>query len=289
MTIAGLRRQIREQLAAAGIETADYDTRILMETYLGLSREDYLLEPDKAIEERMLKPLFAAAAERAGRKPLQQITGEAPFMGYHFHVNSHVLIPRMDTECLVEEALNRISSRMPERQAPDRSKRPVRLLDLCTGSGCIGISIKLLCPDLEVVLSDLSEDALAVAAYNADRLRAKVEICQGDLFEEVSGKFDYIVSNPPYIPSGEIPGLMPEVKDYEPWMALDGEEDGLAFYRRIVREAPSYMCPGGMLLMEIGAPQGQEIRALLEEAGYTGIRIGQDLAGLDRIIEGVWE
>ena len=289
MTIAGLRRQIREQLAAAGIETADYDTRMLLEACLGLSREDYLLEPDREVEEEFLEPLFAAVTERAGRKPLQQITGEAPFFGYTFQVNSHVLIPRMDTECLVEEALTQIRKRMTERQVSAGKKRPVRLLDLCTGSGCIGISLKLLCPDLEVVLSDLSEEALAAARCNADRLKAEVAICQGDLFENISGRFDFILSNPPYIPSGEIGDLMPEVRDHEPRLALDGDEDGLAFYRRIVREALHYMYPGGMLLMEMGASQGQEIRELLEEAGYKGIRIGQDLAGLDRIIEAVWK
>ena len=289
MTIAGLRRQIREQLAAAGIETADYDTRMLLEACLGLSREDYLLEPDREVEEELLEPLFAAVIERAGRKPLQQITGEAPFLGYTFQVNSQVLIPRMDTECLVEEALIQIRKRIKERQDSDRKNRPVRLLDLCTGSGCIGISLKLLCPDLEVVLSDLSEEALTAARCNADRLRAEVEICQGDLFENISGKFDFILSNPPYIPSGEIEGLMPEVRDHEPKLALDGDEDGLAFYRRIAREAPRYMYPDGILLMEMGAPQGREIRAILEEAGYKEIWIGQDLAGLDRIIEAVWK
>ena len=170
------------------------------------------------------------------------------------------------------------------RQSPE----PCRVLDLCTGSGCIGVSVKLLCPQAQVVLSDVSEGALAVAAENARRLGVPVDVVQGDLFENVQGTFDYILSNPPYIPSEVIDGLMPEVRDHEPRLALDGTADGLHFYRRIIREATGYLRSGGRLLFEIGQEQGAALLALLQEAGYAETEIRQDLAGNDRIAVGRW-
>ena len=282
MTIGEIRESIRDRLRAAGIESADYETGVLMESFLHISREEYLLEPGKEIEEEAADRLFAAAGLRAGRLPLQQITGEAPFMGYSFYVNEHVLIPRMDTECLVEEAVRDIRETLKSK--PEAEPDSVRVLDLCTGSGCIGISVKLLCPKVRVFLSDLSDQALEVARRNAERLGASVEILQGDLFEPVEGRFDYILSNPPYIPSGDIKELMPEVRDHEPLMALDGSEDGLAFYRRIIDACPRYLKTGGSLIFEIGAWQGQDVEKLLQNAGFSNIRTLQDLAGLDRVV-----
>ena len=203
-------------------------------------------------------------------------------MGYTFYVNEHVLIPRMDTECLVEEAVRDIRETLKSK--PEAEPDSVRVLDLCTGSGCIGISVKLLCPKVRVFLSDLSDQALEVARRNAERLGASVEILQGDLFEPVEGRFDYILSNPPYIPSGDIKELMPEVRDHEPLMALDGSEDGLAFYRRIIDACPRYLKTGGSLIFEIGAWQGQDVEKLLQNAGFSNIRTLQDLAGLDRVV-----
>jgi len=310
MTIGVIRQSIRDRLRAAGIESAEYETGILMERFLHITRDEYLLEPGKEVGEEAAEKVLAAAGQRAGRLPLQQITGEAPFMGYSFYVNEDVLIPRMDTECLVEEAVREIretleqrsesesepepeSESKPESEPKPESKpekesksgpEPVRVLDLCTGSGCIGISVKLLCPRAWVYLSDLSERALDVARRNAERLGASVEISQGDLFEPVEGRFDYILSNPPYIPSGDIEGLMPEVRDHEPMMALDGCEDGLVFYRRIIDACPRYLKPGGSLIFEIGAWQGEDVEKLLQDAGFSAIKTLQDLAGLDRVV-----
>ena len=275
MTIGEIRKSIRDRLQAAGIESADYETGILMEKYLHISREEFLLEPEKEIREEGVREVFAAAERRAGRIPLQQITGEAPFMGFTFSVNEHVLIPRMDTECLVEEAV---------REIRETHTDPVRVLDLCTGSGCIGISVALLCPGTEVVLSDLSDQALAVARRNADRLGAVVELVRGDLFESVEGRFDYILSNPPYIPSGDISGLMPEVRDHEPMLALDGQADGLAFYRKIIGRCSRYLKTGGRILFEIGAWQGKDVEKLLTDAGFSNVKTLKDLAGFDRVV-----
>ena len=155
----------------------------------------------------------------------------------------------------------------------------MRILDLCTGSGCILLSLLARNPRIDGVGTDLSAGALQVASRNRDRLGIQAQLIQGDLFEHVTGSFDVIVSNPPYIPSKEIGGLMPEVRDHEPAMALDGGADGLDFYRRIIREAAGYLKPGGWLAFEIGCSQGEDLVRLLSEAGYTGVRTGRDLAG----------
>ena len=187
-------------------------------------------------------------------------------MGLEFEVSDQVLTPRFDTECLVEEVERLLVPGM-------------RILDLCTGSGCILLSLLARNPRIDGVGTDLSAGALQVASRNRDRLGIQAELIQGDLFEHVTGSFDVIVSNPPYIPSKEIGGLMPEVRDHEPVMALDGGADGLDFYRRIIREAAGYLKPGGWLAFEIGCSQGEDLVRLLSEAGYTGVRTGRDLAG----------
>ena len=276
------RKEIREETACrlreAGIEEYEYETWMLLEWKLGVDRAEYFMDPDAEVPQEQWNDLDAALRKRERRIPLQYLMGSCEFMGYSFAVDERVLIPRQDTECLVELAVEQM------RRRPE----PCRVLDLCTGSGCIGVSVKLLCPQAQVVLSDVSEGALAVAGENARRLGAPAELVQGDLFENVQGTFDYILSNPPYIPSKVIDGLMPEVRDHEPRLALDGTEDGLHFYRRIVREATKRLRPGGRLLFEIGQEQGEALLLLLQEAGYEETAIRQDLAGLDRIAVGRW-
>ena len=273
-----IRAETARRLREAGIEEYEYETWVLLEWKLGVDRAEYFMDPDAEVPQEQWNDLDAALRKRERRIPLQYLMGSCEFMGYSFAVDERVLIPRQDTECLVELAVEQMR----------RSPEPCRVLDLCTGSGCIGVSVKLLCPQAQVVLSDVSEGALAVAGENARRLGAPAELVQGDLFENVQGTFDYILSNPPYIPSKVIDGLMPEVRDHEPRLALDGTEDGLHFYRRIVREATKRLRPGGRLLFEIGQEQGEALLSLLQEAGYEETAIRQDLAGLDRIAVGRW-
>ena len=218
--------------------------------------------------------------------------GECEFMGYDFYVDERVLIPRQDTECLVELAVESIQKKKVKlgqgySEAEQKSTK-VKVLDLCTGSGCIGISVAKLCPDAEVTLADISDGALSVAKKNAQNLCADVTLVKGNLFENIKGRFDYILSNPPYIPSKVIEGLMPEVKEYEPRLALDGEADGLSFYRKIINEAPDYLNPNGRIYFEIGAEQGEDLTNLMNEKGFSEVKVHKDLAGLDRIVTGIY-
>ena len=222
-----------------------------------------------------------AVEHRCTHYPLQYILGTTGFMGLEFMVNEAVLIPRQDTECLVELAVKKIRQTLREQAS-------CQVLDICTGSGCIGISVKLLCPEAEVTLSDVSEGALDVAKKNAWNLGASVRTIESDLFENIQGSYDYILSNPPYIPSRVIEGLMPEVREFEPRIALDGTEDGLYFYRAIAEDAVGYLRPGGWLIFEIGQEQGEDLLSILREQGFENTEIKKDLAGLDRIAVGRW-
>ena len=199
-------------------------------------------------------------------------------MGLDFYVNEHVLIPRPDTELLVEEAMLCISDGM-------------RVLDLCTGSGCILLSLMHYKNGIEGVASDISAEALAVAGQNAERLglAGQIRFLESDLFEglEGMGAFDAILSNPPYIPSADIATLMPEVREHEPGIALDGHEDGLYFYRRIIKDALPYLKLSGVLLLEIGYDQAEAVTGLLRETGYTRIEVKQDYGGHDRVVKAV--
>ena len=210
---------------------------------------------------------------RTRRVPLQYITGEQEFMGLRFHVSPHVLIPRQDTEVLVAEALKRLRPNM-------------NVLDMCTGSGCIVLSLLDRCPKAEGIGVDISKEALQVARENSRRLKISAGFIQSDLFAAVEGRFAMIVSNPPYIPTGEIQALMEEVRDHDPHLALDGGADGLDLYRRLIRESLGYLLPGGVLLMEIGADQGGWIRTHMQEQGYRDVQVVKDLAGLDRVVLG---
>ena len=238
-----------------------------------MSRSHYLAYPDEIISHDQEEQYRASLVKRERRIPLQQITGEQEFMGLSFYVNEHVLIPRQDTEILVEETAKFLRDGM-------------QFLDLCTGSGCILLSLLHLKPGVEGTGVDLSPEALKVAEKNRERLGAKAALIQSDLFDKIESAFDVIASNPPYIKRAEIETLMDEVRLHEPYMALDGHEDGLYFYRKIAEEAPKYLRAGGGLFLEIGCDQGACVAELLRQQGFADVKVVKDLAGLDRVVEG---
>lgn len=278
MTARDAVMEIRRRLGDAGIETAEYESYLFLEWICGISRMDYYLDQSKVIMEDQLRELFSMVDRRASHEPLQYLMGTADFMGFTFHVDERVLIPRQDTEVLVEMAVDRIQ----------RQKNP-KVLDLCCGSGCIGISVAKLCPDADVTLVDISAPALEVSRQNARDLEAHVKIIQSDLFTEVPSRYDFILSNPPYIPTKVVEGLMPEVRDHEPHLALDGEEDGLAFYRRIAGQAGEHLNKNGTIIMEIGSDQGRDLTEILTGHGFSHVTVTKDLAGLDRVVSGRWD
>ncbi len=260
-------------LSQSQVPDARLDAWYLMEYVFGLDRAHYFLREQEAAGMEQEEQYRALIEKRSRRIPLQHLTHQAWFMGLEFYVDERVLIPRQDTEILVEEALKRLGAGQ-------------RVLDLCTGSGCILLSILKERPDCEGTGADLSGDALAVACRNGEKLGIPAVFCKSDLFAQIDGKYDMIVSNPPYIPTSVIGGLEDEVRKYDPAMALDGGEDGLKFYRRLTAEAREYLHPGGWLLMEIGYDQKDAVSSLLEEAGYEEIQAVQDLAGCDRVVMG---
>ena len=267
-------------LQAAGIEEAALDARLLLEAVCDTDRNDLLVHGEQPVAPEAEEKYLNWIRQRAEHIPLQQLTGEQDFMGLTFNVNEHVLIPRQDTEILVEEVLKELHDGM-------------RILDMCTGSGCILLSLLHYSNDCEGLGVDLSADALEVAGRNVLKVLTpeKAEhahFLQSDLFEKVEGKFEIIVSNPPYIASAEVEKLMPEVRDHEPRMALDGTEDGLEFYRRIIAEAGQYLVSSGMLFFEIGYDQGQAASELMREHGYREVQVVQDYAGLDRVVLGTY-
>ena len=267
-------------LQAAGIEEAALDARLLLEAVCGTDRNDLLVHGDQPVAPEAEEKYLNWIRQRAEHIPLQQLTGEQGFMGLTFSVNEHVLIPRQDTEILVEEVLKELHDGM-------------RVLDMCTGSGCILLSLLHYSNDCEGLGVDLSAEALEVAGRNVLKVLTpeKAEhahFLQSDLFEKVEGKFEIIVSNPPYIASAEVEKLMPEVRDHEPRMALDGTEDGLHFYRRIIEEAGKHLVSSGMLFFEIGYDQGQAVSELMRTEGYCDVQVVQDYAGLDRVVFGTY-
>lgn len=262
-----------EKLNTAGIVDAKSDAWLLLTYVCKIDRTFYYVHMDEEMSSELLAEYEAILNKRAEHVPLQYITGEQEFMGIPFHVNEAVLIPRQDTETLVEEALKLIRPGM-------------KVLDMCTGSGCILISILKNVVDVQGFGYDISKQAINVAKENAKLNNVNAVFERSDLFDEVMDTFDVIVSNPPYIPTDVIGGLMPEVAVYEPIQALDGKEDGLHFYRRIVKDALEFLKPEGKLLFEIGHDQGKTVPALMREAGYKDVRVIKDLAGNDRVVIG---
>ena len=265
-------------LQAAGIEEAALDARLLLEAVCGTDRNDLLVHGEQPVAPEAEEKYLNWIRQRAEHIPLQQLTGEQGFMGLTFSVNEHVLIPRQDTEILVEEVLKELHDGM-------------RVLDMCTGSGCILLSLLHYSNDCEGLGVDLSAEALEVAGRNVLKVLTpeKAEhahFLQSDLFEKVEGKFEIIVSNPPYIASAEVEKLMPEVRDFEPENALDGGADGLDFYRKIVGQVKDYLNPGGYVYMEIGYDQGEAVSELMRNAGFTEVEVIKDLARNDRVVKG---
>lgn len=267
-------------LREAQIDEAALDARLLLEFVCGTDRNTLLAHGDREVADEEYDNYRELIGRRAAHVPLQHLTGEQEFMGLTFIVNRDVLVPRQDTEVLVEEVMKNLHDGM-------------RILDLCTGSGCILLSLLQYSNDCTGVGVDLSREALAVAGENYERLRGErpemeASFREGDLFEalEKGERFDIIVSNPPYIETGEIPALMPEVREHEPMMALDGGADGLAFYRRIAGGAGDYLNGGGMLFFEIGCGQADQVRKIMAQAGFRQIEIVKDFAGLDRVAFG---
>jgi release factor glutamine methyltransferase len=264
-----------EELKEAGVEEAALDARLLLEEVCGTDRNDLLVHGDRLVAEDQLERYMECIDLRSKRIPLQHILGYQEFMGLKFKVTPDVLIPRQDTETLVEEVMRNLHDGM-------------RILDMCTGSGCILLSLLRYSNDCVGTGCDLSEAALQVAQENARALSLEAEFIQSDLFEKVQGKYEIIVSNPPYIPSQEILTLMEEVRDHDPLMALDGREDGLYFYKEIIKGAGQHLHPGGMLFFEIGCTQAEDVSRYLKEAGYKEVTVCKDLAGLDRVVSGVY-
>lgn len=262
-----------QKLKEAEIGEAQLDARLLLEEVCGTDHNTLLCHGDREVSEEEEEQYRKALEQRAVHVPLQHLLGYQDFMGLRFQVNEYVLIPRQDTEILVEEAMRYLHDGM-------------RILDLCTGSGCILLSLLHYSNDCEGVGVDISQEALQVAAQNAELLGIKADFLKSDLYEKVTGKFDLLVSNPPYIERKVIPTLMEEVREYDPYIALDGGEDGLDFYRRIIGGAQDYLKRGGQILMEIGSGQAQAVSELLREAGFKEIDVCRDFAGLDRVVSG---
>lgn len=288
MTLAEAYQAGKQILLDAGIREYGLDAWYLLEFVTGVNKAAFYLEPQQRITESQKAEFLSYIRERAKRVPLQYLTGEQEFMGLVFSVNRHVLIPRQDTEILVETALEWLNS----GSVPAEDGK-VRMLDLCTGSGCILLSVLYYGGQkgkVEGTGTDISQEALKVARKNAELLDIKAAFVQSDLFEKIEKKkYGMIVSNPPYIKTRDIEALEPEVREHEPLQALDGSEDGLSFYRRILRQSGNFLEEKGVLLLEIGYNQGAEIAAMMRENGYADVTVKKDLAGLDRVVFGVYD
>ncbi|MDO5155384.1 MAG: peptide chain release factor N(5)-glutamine methyltransferase [Eubacteriales bacterium] len=269
----------KQRLEESGNEYAKYERKVLLEEALGCNYMYMLMNAEETVEVSREQQYLEWIRQRCNHYPLQYILGKAHFMDFTFYVNENVLIPRNDTEILVETA-----NELLDAMQADNTK--IRVLDLCCGSGCIGISLKKYHKDIALVLSDYSEKALEVTKKNLELLQVEAETLHGDLFEPFVGKANLIVSNPPYIESEVIGTLMPEVREYEPMMALDGGADGLDFYKRIIDEAPMYLENCGYLVFEIGCNQAKEVMHLMTERGFSNVQVRQDYAGLDRVVFG---
>lgn len=270
-SLKGLLVDGAKMLAQAGIDEAELDARYILEYITGLNSAQYFIHSEDIIEKDKAEEFFRLIERRSKRIPLSYVIGTRDFFGLTFKVDENVLIPEQETELLVEEVIKHSEGKS--------------VLDMCTGSGCIAISIALFGKPSRVSASDISPKALEVARENAKSLKAgEISFIQGDMFENVTDKFDIIVSNPPYIETGEIDELMPEVRDYIPRLALDGDIDGLKFYRIISKEAVKKLNKNGRIFYEIGYNQSRAVASILLENGFTDVKIMKDYSGLDRIV-----
>lgn len=259
------------RLRNSGVREAELDARLLLEYVCHTDRNTLLAHPEREVSEEERAKFLTLIERREKREPLQYITKEQEFMGLTFETSVNTLIPRQDTECLVEEAMKNLHDGMA-------------ILDVCCGTGCILLSLLHYSNDCTGVGVDIDANAVSLAKKNAKNLGIDATFTVSDLFEAVEGTFDLITSNPPYIPTKVIETLDPEVKDYEPMAALDGGEDGLTFYRLIAAKAKQYLKRGGMIFFEIGYDQGEDVSEIMKENGYRHIEVKKDLAGLDRIV-----
>lgn len=301
MTYREILTKAEQILCDRGIDEAKNDAWLLFEYVFKMARHEYFMKMNDAIpEDRKLYDEYLSCIERRGQRvPLQHITGCQEFMGLDFFVNESVLIPRQDTEILVEKALEKIELINTEKSKVHDSEN-IRFLDMCTGSGCIAVSLYSIArgrgmTGIEATAVDISKEALEVAVKNAKANNADdIKFVCSNLFQKfeentdcgIGIKYDMIISNPPYIPSKDIDELMPEVKDFEPRLALDGTDDGLKFYKDITKESVKYIKNGGWLLYEIGFDQGEAVKNIMEQQGYEDVTVIKDLAGLDRVVSG---
>lgn len=287
VTLGTLLEEGKEKLEKAGVPDPLLDARFLLLDVFDMNFASFLVKRDRPLigdgnqtetDPDTLKKIETyrkLISRRELRIPLQQLTGVQEFMGLEFDVNEHVLIPRQDTETLVELVLN------------EHKEKSISLLDVCTGSGCIAISLAKLGGYTDVTALDLSDEALKVARSNGEKLLDQpVKFIKSDMFSalDTEKQYDVIVSNPPYIPSLVIEGLEPEVRDHEPRMALDGEPDGLKFYRILAEEGRNYLKDGGSIYMEIGWDQAKDVTEIFETMGFSGLRTVRDMAGNDRVV-----
>ena len=278
------------QLSKAFCMDPKIDAQELYCYLTGLDKVSLFLKAEEEVDPETEEKYMELIRRRAERIPLQHITGVQEFMGYTFKVNPHVLIPRQDTETLVTEAAKTIQSTPREKLSffeKLKGRKEWDVLDLCCGSGAVGISLAKICSNVKVTATDISAEAVETAEANAEDLRVKVRFLTGDMFEPVKGrKFDMIVSNPPYIRTNMISILQEEVKDHEPLNALDGGRDGLDFYRTIVEKAADFLKPEGFLLVENGHDQGEDLRKMLKDSGkYSPAVVIKDLPGRDRVVK----
>ena len=288
MTLEELYKKGTYELEKAGIENPSVDAFYLLEYAAGLNKTKYLMFKDQPVNDRNITQYMGLIEQRASRIPYQYITGTADFAGLTFEVTPDVLIPRLDTEVLFEQALRKL-------------KYKACVLDLCTGSGALGIALKRYRPDIHVVMSEISDEALEVAERNAGHnhlgviweddseaaLDYNIRLIKSDLFDDITGaagRFDLIVSNPPYVSESEYEELMPEVRLHEPKLALVSGPEGLDHYSRIAAGAAAFMKDDGVLMLEIGCSQAEAVSAMLAENGFKNIEIIKDLAGLDRVV-----
>ncbi len=280
MKITDLKKEILKRLEEAGIQDAETEARLIMNEYAGVTLSEMFTDPDRELADDRVLEAEDVVNRRITGVPLQHIIGKTGFMGFDFKVSPAALVPRPDTEILAEEAL---------KDYHDGS----RILDLCTGTGCIIISLLSLMNDCYGVGTDISEDALALAAENADMIlgnkRERLEFRKGDLYDALSKEdvFDVIVSNPPYIRTADIETLSTEVRDHDPRIALDGGEDGLDFYRRIIAGAKEHLQKGGDLLLEIGYDQAEDVSEIMKANGFIEVQTVKDFGGNDRVVRGI--
>ncbi len=280
-TIGEVLQWASDDFRARGLESPRLDAEVLLAFAVGATRVQLVVDRDRTLTEGELARFRELVKRRRAREPVAYLVGAREFYGRTFLVDRRVLVPRPDTETLVDVALRRTAER----------SMSMRALDLCTGSGCVGITLARERPTSRVHATDSSESALAVARANALRLGAyNVSAAPADLFAglDTTCRFDVIVANPPYIPHDEIAGLAPDVRDYEPRAALDGGASGLDLVRRIVTDAPRYLARGGTLAIELGAGQASEAARLFASRGFARVTATRDYGRIERVVDGVW-